>query len=442
MFRLRALSFLLLPLLLLGAAPGGSKAPGRSPYGVQFGLTTPVASQTMNSAWTVLNVPWSTIEPTRGVFTYAVLDDQVRQYAAVGVQAQVRLTSCAVLSTGARFWGTYPVPAGVVPTRVGEACTNMPPLSTTDWYDAVFSLVSHVRGLSTPVRVFAIDNEVNDPRQWPGRTGRRNCVIGPVTSDCPVFDDYVATLRTARAAAHAADPAALVLDGGLGGPSLGNAMVRWKYESGGRTDAALRQAVTFLNTYFSNRHGPADAPVNQYIDPTLSAAAMRTRFTSVFYAPYRPPTDVVASGDRAFYFATHMYNATDTIDAVQLHFYDYPPFIQDVAAFMRLQGVGTRPIYCWECGIKWPVAVGTGRYLHYDPAVAAAWVTQKAQLAAANGIVQVLWVPMAWTKAPAADENNKNLPLLCNDLTRSEPALCPAGSALSGVGTAFRALTK
>ncbi len=134
-----------------------------------------------------------------------------------------------------------------------------------------------------------------------------------------------------------------------------------------------------------------------------------------------------------------MYRA-GTMDAIQMHFYDYSPSIVTVLNFMHRRGGGTKPVYCWECGIKWPVK--NGQLYQYDPAVAVSLLQDKARLGFANGMVQLIWLPMTWGSPPAQDESDKDLPLFCGKWTGPAyaPGLCGSTSGLNDLGVAFRSL--
>lgn len=421
MRRLRGALVLLTTMgLLLGTA--GAQGATSSPYGARGGKAS--LQPLVASAWTVTTLEWPAAEPRRGSYNFAKYDALVDEQSAVGVQTQFRVQLCALTPSGAPFWGTYPLPPGSS-ARATDPCTQQVPRSQQDWYDFVYQLVQHYKGYRHPVRLFAISNEVNTPGQWPGIEGRTACS----TASCPVFDDYVTTLRTAQQAAHAANPNVIVLDSGLSSPTMGVATTRAKYEAGGKTDSALKAAVRYLNQYFAYRHPPDVYEPYEYIDPNQPVAQLRAQFTSTFYGTATP------QADRFYYMATHMYR-TGAMDAIQLHFYDYTPYLKNVLSFIHRQGGGTTPVYCWECGIKWPVK--NGQLYNYDPA----FMQQKASIGFANGMVQLIYLPLNWGSPPAADETTRDLPLVCGRWTGAAYAggLCASGGQLTNVGTAFRQL--
>lgn len=413
----------------LALAGGGSVGAATSnPYGVHGGKATPSLQKAVGSAWTASLLSWAEVEPTRGRYDFTKFDAAVSEQAAAGVQMQFRVQTCAFTPAGAPFWGTYPLPSGVTDRSHGP-CAQGVPRSQQDWYDFVYTLVLHYKNFAHPVRLFGINNEVNDPGQWPGVSGRTACS----TASCPVYTDYVTTLATARKAAHAANPGVVVLDAGLSSPTLGVAVTRAKYEAGGKSDSALKAAIQFLNQYFSYRHPPGKAPAYQYINPNQSISQLRTQFTSTFYGTRTP------QADRFYYFATHLY-ASGAMDAIQMHFYDYSPSIVTVLGFMHDHGGSSLPVYCWECGIKWPAL--DGKLYNYNPTLNVQFLQDKARLGFANGMVQMLWLPMSWGAPPAKTDLEKDVPLVCGQWTSSAyaPGLCAAGSTLTKVGVAFRNL--
>lgn len=419
----------LLAMVITLASPlSGWDASGAtsSQYGARGGKAS--LQRAVGSELTVLTLEWPTAEPRRGHYDFSKYDAMVDEQSAVGVETQFRVQLCALTPGRAPFWGTYPLPSGVV-GRPTDPCTQEVPKNQQDWYDFVNQLVRHYQTYRHPVRVFAISNEVNTPGQWPGVEGRTACSI----KNCPVFDDYVTTLITARRAAHAASPNVIVLDSGLSSPTMGVATTRAEYEAGGKTDTALKAAVRYLNQYFAYRHPPGVYEPWEYINPNQPVAQLRSRFTQTFYGTATP------QADRFYYMATHMYRG-GAMDAVQMHFYDYAPYIKNVLSFIQRQGGGATPVYCWECGIKWPVK--NGQLYNYDRTLSTSFLQDKARIGFANGMVQMIYLPLNWGSPPATDDSEKDLPLVCGRWTGAGYAqgLCPSGSTLTNVGVAFRDL--
>lgn len=417
-----------LAAVLIASAGTADAATTSARYGVQGGNAAPSLQRQVGSGWTVVSMPWPAGEPTPGHFDFSKFDSQVSAQEAVGVQTEFRVQTCAVTATGSAFWGTYPLPWGVK-ARPSGPCTQEVPRSQSAWGTFISQLVSHYKTFAHPVTNFAINNEVNDPGQWPGISGRTACSM----SSCPVFDDYITTLATAYKAAHAANPAVVVLDAGLSSPTLGVATTRAKYEAGGKTATALKAAIQYLDQYFAYRHPPGNAPTYEYIDPNQTTAKLQSQFVATFYGTATP------QADRFYYFATHEY-AQGSMDAIQMHFYDYAPDIATVLSFMHSNGGVGKPVYCWECGQKWPAK--NGQLYNFSASLAVSFLQQKAQLGFANGMVQLIWLPMTWSSPPAKTDIEKDLPLVCGSSTGSAyaPGLCGAGSTLSALGVEFRKL--
>lgn len=410
---------------VLLASAGTVGAATGSAYGARGG--DPALEAVVGSSWTVETLEWPAAEPTRGQYDFSAFDAEVNAQPA-GVVTQFRVHTCALTATGAPFWGTKPLPSGVT-GRAKDPCTTEVPASQTDWSNFIYQLVLHYKNFPRPVRIFSINNEVNTAGQWPGVQGRTACSM----TNCPVFADYITTLTTARNAAHKANPAAIILDAGLSSPTMGVALVRSKYEAGGKSDTALKAAVSLLNTYFSYRHAPGKAPAWEYIDPNQTISTMRSKFVAAFYGT--SPT-----GDRPYYFATHLYGS-GAMDAIQMHFYDYAPYIVNVLKFMRNHGGGTKAVYCWECGIMWPAK--NSQLYNYNATQAVSLLQDKTRLGFANGMAQFIFLPMQWGSPIASTDQERSLPLICDEYNpaANAPGLCPSGSSgLSNVGAAFRKL--
>jgi len=429
--RLALLAATTMLVATLTSAPAAVQATSAdtNPFGVQSRSASPALQQKIGSAWTVITMTWPEVEPVRGRFDFAKFDQLVEAQAAVGVQSQFRLLTCANDARGKPFWGTYPVPAGAE-LREGHLCTEEVPRSQQAWSEFVFALVHHYRRAAHPVRHFAVANEIVSPKQWPGVAGRQSCSM----VSCPVFDDYLTTLRTAHKAAHAANPDVVILDGGIG-PVMGAVLARAKYEAGGKSDTALRAAVAFLNQWYVNEY-PAGAPLEgKYVNPNQPVGPLRSQFTSLVYGPYNPPSQTSTTGDRPYYIATRSYLDPTAIDAIQMHFYDYPPYIVDLLAFMGAHTTPDKPVYCWECGMKWPVK--NGQYYRFDPELVGKWVAQRARLGFAHGLDQHVWLPMTGS-LPPADETSGDLPLVC--VQPQSPGVCSTDSNLSVAGVAYQRL--
>lgn len=448
----------LLPLAAASPTAAATAPATSSPYGARASAAQVALQQQVGSTRTVAYLDWSGVEPrppakpggaTVADFNFTKPDSAVNRLASGGLETEFRLTACAG-PPSRPFWGTVPVPAGVVsPARV---CTNMPPRNTADFYNYVYWTVRHYATYVHPVRYFGILNELNDPNQWPGVTGRRQCVVTSTTADCPVLDDYVQMLTVARQAAHAASPTAVILDGAIGSKTWGIAIARSRYESGGKSLTALRDAVSFIDRYYAYRNLPRSGPAWEYINPKLPEAQLRAAFESQAYLPWDPEhaPSSQPQGDRFYYFATHLYRDTSAFDAVQLHLYDGVGLLPDVFSFLRSEMAASgvvRPTDCWECGSMWPMvanADGTASYYQLNVDVLASFTPKRAVTGFGYGLQQFLYLPLAWDAPPTADQagNSVSPPLVCNAASAVQTLLCPGGSGtLSKIGQAFRELT-
>ncbi len=466
----RALRIVLtIALAVAGVALAGAAArPGTgtvaavdpdSPFGVGGAWEYSTSHSQVGSARTFANFAWPEIEPAQNAFRWGPTDRILAEMHNGGLEPMMKINTCGLTEDGADFWATVAVPDSA--KEPPGVCTSMPPERGEDYDDFIFRVVDRykdTRFVGTPVRHFAIGNEANDRWQWPGRQGRRQCVIdeGTGAEDCPPFQAYIKLLRRARAAAHAANPNSIVLDSGLGSRVYGAAIARDLYQDKGRTAAALKEAVAFYNAFYALRYATPSAAGKFYINPSPQST-LRARWEALIYAPFDPDRDPLLSvgvGDRFYYFAKHMYDDPTAFDAVQLHFYDNWDFTDEVVDWIHRQmdenwGPGNRkPILCWECGSHTPLVDpdgdGWGNYpSDYDVDDNASWVAKKFILGLSRGVEHLVHFGIVWENRSKGEELFRSPPLICGFGSRFEPHLCGGVEDLTRLtpqGKAYRKL--
>jgi hypothetical protein len=455
--RLRRPSFIFPVVVLLVAASSASPLAaqaGSTPFGIGMSADEARFGAPLLGTRTVEDTSWPEVMPAPGVFLWGETDDVIRQIGDAGVETMFKVKSCAKNVDGSQFWGTPPA-IGKAPPGV---CVSMKANNMSEWADFIYQLVNRYKtptAAGYTVRYFAINNEANAPNQWPGSPGRKRCVIDEPTGveDCPVFGDYMKMLRRARAAAHRANPDVVILDSGLGSRTWGTAIARDIYQTKGKTDAALNEAVTFYNDYYKLRYSSPAAAGTFFINP-FPAGTLRQRWETLIYAPYDPEKDPLLTftqGDRFYYFAKHIFDDPTAYDALQLHFYDNWNLTDDVVDWIHKQmderwGPGHRkPILCWECGSHWPLVDADGdglaNYFNYDVDDHASWLAKRFILGLSRGMAQLIHLPLTWGRESAADEQFRSPPLVCARGSKTEPQLCNGVvdlNRLTPIGKAFR----
>jgi len=299
--------------------------------------------------WVRLQIRWETLEPARGQYNWAKLDTMCRE----AVKNNLGIT--LVIYTG-QGWATY-CDASLSPLNKKTHC---PPKDLSSrwneeygysksYYDFVYSLVSHMKGV---VNYFIIHNEVNSLRFWHGTP-----------------EQYLKLRRTAYKAAHDANPDAIVIDNGLASLVWGLAV----------TDDLLRQgrdkeALDFGNSFFA-----------------------RTRdfypFRSAEEISKRAEEKRLKEKERAIEFARKIFKEPD-FDWFSFHYYEnveaLPEAISWIKEQMRKNGY-EKPVIISECGY----ADSAGDL--DDPNVqkkAAQDLVKMHLVAFSEGILQLHWLPI------------------------------------------------
>jgi hypothetical protein len=322
--------------------------------------------QNLGASVIYLETNWATYEPSKGQFDFSSLNNRIDAVKALGLLPSIRVKTCTNL------WATGPVPPGVpAPTDV---CTSLMPLDMNDYTDYVTHLVQNclVRG----VHEYAIQNEIDDEKQWPGTP-----------------QQYHQLLSAAYPAIKAVDPQAVVLDNAFTSLGIGWVVAQWYLEHGD-PDRALAFAQTYMQCYSSQPKSLQD--LQQKLSTNQWALAA---------------WNYLVTND---YFNLNK----DSIDVFQVHLYDSWSETGDVLQWLkdRMQDAGyQKPIACWECGVhmtktgydeqehaveflkKWVIAMGEGvresMYLvTFEPTTT--WMTS-----------DTLWTNQSYASPPLVEYN-------------------------------------
>lgn len=307
------------PTLVVPAQPLGTPAPSASPTlppstsGPErlIGTYVPpkqvgqycqeMASYGARFTWTA--VPWNVIEPVKGVFSWKTADSVIMTMHNCGFDIGVHVLS-------RNSWATLPVPN--IPTK---AIASMPPKDMNDYYNFVFQLATHYKGI---ISRYSIENEAHASSNWPSSP-----------------QSYFQMLATAYRAIHAADPHAIVEDSAISSSGLGVLYANYLVKSGQQ-----QQAVDFLRTYFATF-----APSAGNGEPIVVNTA--TDMNKLFQDP---------EVQRLFAWAPLLFANHQYYDVEQLHYFgpwsDLPTIMGWIHSQLRAQG-DDKPLDLWEMGFAW-----------------------------------------------------------------------------------------
>lgn len=248
-------------------------------------------------------LPWSAVEPQKGVFRWERVDKVINQARNCGLTIGLHVLAKSP-------WATEPVPSGDE-----YANASMPPLNSDDYYNFMFNLASRYAG---KVSRYSIENEAASPANW-GSTP----------------DAYAKMLATAYQAVHDADPGAIVLNDGVSSSGLGF-LIAMEMRQNGLAD----KAVSFLNRYYENFAPGRQSGNPIHVNNMADLDALTTNPVGQSVSEWM---DMLAA-NQAYY------------DAFQIHFYAWPdqlPIVMEwIQEQLRSQGPG-RPIEIWELGYGW-----------------------------------------------------------------------------------------
>ncbi len=251
--------------------------------------------------WTA--IPWDGIEPIKGIFVWKRADDVIMALHKCGFDIGIH-----VLSRNA--WATLPVPD--IPSK---AIASMPPKDMNDYYNFVFQLASHYKGI---ISRYSIENEAHASSNWPSSP-----------------ESYFQMLATAYGAIHAADPNAIVEDSALSSSALGVLYANDLLKAGKK-----QEAIDFLHRYFATFSPPAGhgEPITVNSEQDMN---------NLFGQP---------EVQRLFVWAPMLFDNNKYYDVEQLHYFgpwsDLPTIMDWVHSQLKARGTD-KPLELWEMGYAW-----------------------------------------------------------------------------------------
>ncbi len=255
--------------------------------------------------FTWMSIPWDAIEPVKGTFSWKRADAIVLAVQKCGFDIGFH-----ILSRHAGGWATLPTPN--IPNK---ANASMPPKDMNEYYNFVFQLASHYKGV---VSRYSIENEAHSSSNWPSSP-----------------ESYFQMLAVAYRAIKAADPNAFVEDAALSSSGLGVLVANDMLKAGN-----TQGAVDFLHRYFATfapRQGGGEPIVVAKAEDLQNLIAQPEVQRLLQWAP--------------LLFANH-----DYYDIEQLHYFgpwdDLPVVMDWVHSQLKAQGAD-KPLDLWEMGYAW-----------------------------------------------------------------------------------------
>jgi hypothetical protein len=288
-----------------------------------------------------LETKWAVMEPSKGEFDFSETDRQLKLCQALGLSVSLRV------KTGAGFWATGPRQHKASRIMMGTITSEMP-LKMSDYTEYLTAMVRHYRELG--VKQYAIQNEIDDPDQWPGTP-----------------EEYHQLLVEAYKAIKSADPAALVVDNGFSSTAMENTTARWLYEHGQE-----REGYDFYRVSKAAYRDSAQTTMEEFL-----------RYMKGNLWMIRPYQFLVEKE----YFKLNR----DCYDCLQIHLYgDWsktPQLLQWIQARMREAGP-EKSIVGWESGVH----LGHDRF---TPEQNAEELVKKFATGAAFGLRQLMYLETA-----------------------------------------------
>ncbi|MFH1150154.1 MAG: beta-galactosidase, partial [Actinomycetota bacterium] len=194
-WRLAAIVLASIAVTACGCSPGGGNSPTGLPegifgmelqtdlmkdYGKMFAMMDEVGVQ-----WVRIGAGWAKLEPSAGRFEFSALDAMVGAARSHGMSLLVTVTAISP-------WGSTKAPA-----KAGKQSymAASPPAEMNRYSAFIEAVVARYRGQGI---AWQLENEPNAPAFWSG-----------------TLDQYLELLKAGYAAAHRADPEAVVLPAGL-----------------------------------------------------------------------------------------------------------------------------------------------------------------------------------------------------------------------------------
>lgn len=388
-------AFLLVPLLLLAACtsspppprpapttvPPAPVAAGRTVFGAHWDWNRyqqfePYLRKLAGSS-TYYELSWCDIEKTQGSPDWSALDSIAARSKNLGIRLDLKIRIGVCWATG----GTARHTRG----QAGKTESAMP-RDLKAYQTFVGDLVKRYKPLG--VTRYAIENEVNAQQYWAGTP-----------------EQYDTLVRAAAEAIHAADPAAQIVDSGISSVAMGIGIADRLLDAG-QPD----QAVAAYDTYFARRIGTRGKQIPQVNDEIELQAALGHQ---------------VNQRNLAYLAVTDKLLADKVVQVRQLHFYEHPDGIGPLLDLLKATTPAGVPISAWEVG-RFEKSADAA------PEVVADEMTKVTGELAAAGIIDVVWLPLAF------NPGNKAGAEVRAGLLEPDGAERPAGAALAGLADAGR----
>jgi hypothetical protein len=297
---------------------------------------------------TFYELVWCDIEPEAGKRDWRAVDQVVADATDLGFEMQLKIRVGSCWATGRRLdaRGRKEKTASLFPSDL----------------DAYRRFVAAVVGRYGPrgVHRYAVENEVNLTGFWQSNPA-----------------DYERLVRAAAPVIHAADPGAVVLDGGISstGSGVGIAARLLDERKGDAAVAAYRRY--YARRFEAGRSQVPDVDSADRLAETLRGGVAR-RSLDYLDVTFR------LAGDHV-------------IDAYQLHFYERWDNVPALLEFLRSRLPDGFPIEGWETGLFWPGGDGNETELAGETA-------KVTSLLLAGGVLPVIWLPAMADTSDRGDE--------------------------------------
>jgi hypothetical protein len=291
---------------------------------------------------TFYDFSWCEVEPQPGRRDWSSVDRVATMARQLGFELylKVRTGSC---------WATTAQGGGGRRRQARKDASSMP--QNTDTYRAFLTdLVKHYTPFG--VHEYAVENEINAPGHWQGTPA-----------------DYVRLVGIAAAAIHAADPAARVVDGGLGSTVYGHAIARRLLDQGRDADA-----VAAYQRYYERRFPVRAQQLPQVSNPAEVRDALATD---------------QSVRNLASFDATVQLAQQHVIDVFEVHFYEKWVNVPALLDLLHASLPAALPVQTWELGQFWPDAPA-------DEHVHAEELRHAVTLFLDGGATRVIWLPLAY----------------------------------------------
>lgn len=286
---------------------------------------------------TFYELVWCDVEAVPGTRDWTRIDEVVDGAADVGFEMNLKIRIGSCWATGSRL-----------EERGGKNKTaSLMPGDLAAYQEFVQAVVS--RYAPRGVHRYAVENEVNGNGFWQSSPA-----------------DYERLVRTASAVIRAADPKAIVLDGGISSTAYGAGVAGWLLDQD-RDD----EAVAAYNAFYERRFAVRGEQLPDADNPAELRAAL---------AGDQPARNV------AFLEATFRLAADGVTDAYQLHFYEPGGNVPSLLAYLHSRLPDDMPIEAWETGIFWRGG---------DEKALSAEAAELTSNLLAGGVRRVIWLPTA-----------------------------------------------